>query len=489
MTSLSPHHSAMEAWWLRRRICWVTSRSTSARKAVGGVAHAGEHEVLPDHEAELVAQLVEIVGLVLAAAPDAQHVHVGGAGALQQVAHRGGGDARGDGIGWNPVRPHRRDVAAVHPHLEIVIDGVLLDDPVELAQADAARRALAVECRPQLVKVLLALPGRPPQFRVADGHVVGEDVLARPHHELVAELLAGDLVHQLHRAFGEGEDAGGDRQLHRSAAVDLRHRDALLPCEARAAQRHAAIDADGHEADAPVPAGVAGGLAHEVHVHAGQAVAQIILRVGDGERVRLGARLRHVRRHREVEAQRVGAGPDLAGDVDVVAQELVLGARDLLAVQPDGGDAIDVLERQGEVAGDVVGGRGEAAFHRPRHLMHPEHRLLVGAGIGVGNVAGGEQRGVHVAGQRDGLRLEPPVGRCKGESAAEVQFPIGRSAHRFLPHAPSRRLAGAIDCSGVYRSGGGGASAAWRRGSRRGRRSGNSPAPGAAARPSPARNA
>ena len=52
----------------------------------GGVEVAGEHEVLPDEEAEGVAGLVEGGRLVAAAAPDADHVHVGVRRGLQQGA-------------------------------------------------------------------------------------------------------------------------------------------------------------------------------------------------------------------------------------------------------------------------------------------------------------------------------------------------------------------------------------------------------------------
>ena len=41
---------------------------------IGG---AGQHEVLPHHDAVLVAQVVELVGLVDAAAPGAHHIGVG----------------------------------------------------------------------------------------------------------------------------------------------------------------------------------------------------------------------------------------------------------------------------------------------------------------------------------------------------------------------------------------------------------------------------
>ena len=46
-----------------------------------GIHVAGEDEILPHHDAVPVAHFVEIVRLVRAAAPDAQHVHIGLGGA------------------------------------------------------------------------------------------------------------------------------------------------------------------------------------------------------------------------------------------------------------------------------------------------------------------------------------------------------------------------------------------------------------------------
>mgnify|MGYP006955994641 CR=1 FL=1 len=43
----------------------------------GGIEAARKHEVLPDEDAVAVAKLVEKVAFVGAAAPDAEHVHVG----------------------------------------------------------------------------------------------------------------------------------------------------------------------------------------------------------------------------------------------------------------------------------------------------------------------------------------------------------------------------------------------------------------------------
>ena len=51
-----------------------------------GLPVVAEHEVLPDHDAELVADVIELVGFVVAAAPVADHVHVGVHRRLQDLA-------------------------------------------------------------------------------------------------------------------------------------------------------------------------------------------------------------------------------------------------------------------------------------------------------------------------------------------------------------------------------------------------------------------
>ena len=77
MFSLLPVHST--------RLGWAASRTTCSRglgRHLGGerlllrVGGAGEQEVLPDQQPELVGEVVEVVGLVAAAAPDPQQVDV-----------------------------------------------------------------------------------------------------------------------------------------------------------------------------------------------------------------------------------------------------------------------------------------------------------------------------------------------------------------------------------------------------------------------------
>ena len=123
------------------------------------VEMAGEHEVLPDQQAELVAGLVEAGRLVAAAAPDADHVHVGVGGRLQQVAGRLRGDAAGQGVGGDPVGAAGEDGAAVDAQAEAAAGGVGLGDERDVAERDAEG---AAHCRPaamtQVVERLAPLP-------------------------------------------------------------------------------------------------------------------------------------------------------------------------------------------------------------------------------------------------------------------------------------------------------------------------------------------
>lgn len=74
---------------------------------IGG---AGQHEVLPHHDAVLVAQVVELVGLVDAAAPGAHHIGVGFHKIADAALVVALGDTGDEGVVGNPVvavRVHR----------------------------------------------------------------------------------------------------------------------------------------------------------------------------------------------------------------------------------------------------------------------------------------------------------------------------------------------------------------------------------------------
>src|SRR6185437_13340121 len=64
---------------------------------------AAEHEILPDDQAQLVADVVEVVILVNASAPFTDHVHIGIASRLENIAISGFGDSRGKAVEGNYI--------------------------------------------------------------------------------------------------------------------------------------------------------------------------------------------------------------------------------------------------------------------------------------------------------------------------------------------------------------------------------------------------
>src|SRR6185437_16751275 len=122
---------------------------------------------------------------------------------------------------------------------------------------------------------------------ILDRDVVDEDVIAGDNHDLVGDPLSIDTVGDLNRAVIEGEKTSLDREFDRIPAMRLLDCDALLPGEAGATEHHPAIDADRHQANTPVPSGMAGRLADEVHVDALETVGLIVPGEGDREGMRV----------------------------------------------------------------------------------------------------------------------------------------------------------------------------------------------------------
>ena len=98
-----------------------------------GVVHAGEHQVLPDHQAQLIAQVMERLVLVMRDARHAQHVQPGVARQAQLRRHRIPAAAQAD-----QVRRQPRCTAAEHRH---AVHAQVQPLPnLDAAEADAAQR-------------------------------------------------------------------------------------------------------------------------------------------------------------------------------------------------------------------------------------------------------------------------------------------------------------------------------------------------------------
>ena len=123
------------------------------------IVHVREHEVLPDEDPELVAEIVKRVGLVDHRAADAHHVHAGVAQQLERGAILSGGRAselaRSSGVQQTPrqkigvpltVRPKPLAVGAA-------IDGDGAE--ADATEIDRMRHAVDVEVQTDAVTGLV----------------------------------------------------------------------------------------------------------------------------------------------------------------------------------------------------------------------------------------------------------------------------------------------------------------------------------------------
>src|ERR1700736_4782662 len=85
---------------------------------VAGNHVAAEREFLPDHNSQLIADIVEIVGFVVAAAPFANHVHVRVASGLKDLAMNLRCDSVGKAVEGNDIGTFRVHGDAVYHELE-----------------------------------------------------------------------------------------------------------------------------------------------------------------------------------------------------------------------------------------------------------------------------------------------------------------------------------------------------------------------------------
>src|SRR5262249_4938153 len=134
---------------------------------------ASKHEILPDHDSHLVAQLVKLVRFVNAASPNAQHVHVAVVHGLEQETVFIVGDARRKTVGRNPGSTLRKHGNAVDDEHETLSGLVALLSKFESSNAGARRffvSDLAVDetARAEGVEWLSAQSVGPPQRRMSD---------------------------------------------------------------------------------------------------------------------------------------------------------------------------------------------------------------------------------------------------------------------------------------------------------------------------------
>lgn len=212
--------------------------------AVGGVEGAGEVEVLPHHDAQRVAEVVEEVGLVDAAAPDAEHVEVGLFGGGEKVAvlllERGG--ENGEGVARYPVGALGKE------GLSVLVEGEGLADGVGfLSQLDVPRLDLRGLGFGQLAIITLQLcrlgdahgaqlgapvPAQHVGRHAGDGAVVGQvarlraapgELLVAGEARLVGALHGVEEDFELQVAVDNGEDVAVDKGVVDADAVLAEH--------------------------------------------------------------------------------------------------------------------------------------------------------------------------------------------------------------------------------------------------------------------------
>ena len=136
-----------------------------------GIRAAREHQILPDRDAVAVAQVVKHVIFINAAAPDAQHVHVGLRCAGNQVFVKFRSDAGDERVCRNPVRAFRKIRHAVDDKLKRFAPLVGVAIQHERPQSDSfflsIHDGFAVEqVKRDVIQRLPAQSIRPPQLRV-----------------------------------------------------------------------------------------------------------------------------------------------------------------------------------------------------------------------------------------------------------------------------------------------------------------------------------
>ena len=225
----------------------------------GGVKVAGEHEILPDHQAQLVAQVIKPVRLIAPAAPDADHVHVRVHRRAQQVAGGFGRDGRPQSIRRNPVRALHEHIAPVDAKGKAGAGGVGVGDQRHRAQANAAADRHSAQSGGEAVQALRPLPRRPPEVRAFQmQHGLGP---ARRHRRRGTDPGEGEL-HGL---------ALGPLDMRRDADQHARAGMVLIDDQGRNArplglQPDRAVKPERRQRDVPVPAEIALRLAQHVAV-------------------------------------------------------------------------------------------------------------------------------------------------------------------------------------------------------------------------------
>ena len=164
------------------------------------IVHVGEHEVLPHEDAELVAQIVEVVALVDHGAADAQNVHAGLSRLRQRRGVRGPIGAERERVERRPAGAATEDGHAVDAQLELVV----ADDLAQADRTELDSSTDVTDLEAHLVARRLAVRVRPPAHRIRQLETAGEPFAVE--REQGPLLLAGAFDDERDRPGGRGAE-------------------------------------------------------------------------------------------------------------------------------------------------------------------------------------------------------------------------------------------------------------------------------------------
>jgi hypothetical protein len=355
-----------------------------------------EQEVLPGEHAGLVAEVVEVLALVEAAAPDPDEVDPGGCRLRDALRVALAVHAVRERVVGDPVHAAHVGGAAVHHETEGGAVGIGGDIHLHRAEADAQVAAVERGGRGihqldgEVVPVRLTVAARPPALDFGDADDRADRGCAVRNRNL--DRPSGERHAQVERGVGGAVEV--DRHLHNAVrAVDGRHDAERGEASRRPRlEPHRPPDARRRGVDAPVPA--------EARRHLADRVVRVVV---------------HVRSRAQLAGGAVGGGHGCAeGDLELVAAlaqhpldrhsvaaVLVRRLEHGRAVQPHGGNGVQAVECEVDPVGaleipvepELVDEVGRA---------DPRLQALIVVEVRVVDQSGGEQVSVH--GARDGCR-------------------------------------------------------------------------------------
>src|SRR6202162_664989 len=227
---------------------------------------SAEHEFLPNHNPEFIADIVEVVGLVVTAAPLTDHIHMSVASGLQDVAMNFRSDTVGKAVERNHVRTFGKHGNTIHNELKAL--SPLIGNAAKFHRTQSGLRlgvryriAADTDRSSEMVAVLLPVSNRIPEFWYGDSQGNRDVVDASIKLQRLSSircLRPGPFVVRERESSGCGR-LGIDFDLRRNIGqfggnavlVDVEVINAYgIPCF----KAHRLPDTFGHESRSPIPA-------------------------------------------------------------------------------------------------------------------------------------------------------------------------------------------------------------------------------------------